>query len=72
MDAIDAGAVVPSEVDFVLDTDAVVLDPGGSAVVDCVVVAVDPVLALLGACSVVVDEPDGGIVQFLGGYTDSG
>ena len=48
------------------------LDPGGSAVVDCVVVAVDPVLALLGACSVVVDEPDGGIVQFLGGYTDSG
>ena len=48
------------------------LDPGGSAVVDCVVVAVDPVLALLDVCSVVVDEPDGDILRnFLEDYTDS-
>ena len=47
--------------------DAVVLDAVGvaDAVVNSVIVAVDPVLGLL-------DEPDGGIVQFLGGYTDSG
>ena len=53
--------------DAVGAADAAVLDAVGvaDAVVDSVIVAVDPVLGLL-------DEPDGGIVQFLGGYTDSG